>query len=52
MLIVIRRIFKDLSNLELSSNWFDIKMTLHLYDIITKLILFFMIYVFSYLRED
>ncbi|MGB0186780.1 MAG: hypothetical protein ACPF88_07570 [Flavobacteriaceae bacterium] len=51
-LIVIRRIFKDLSNLELSSNWFDIKNDITFtYDIITALILFFMIYVFSYLRE-
>lgn len=51
-LIVIRRIFKDLSNLELSSNWFDIKNDIAFtYDIITALILFFMIYVFSYLRE-
>ena len=52
-LIVIRRIFKDLSNLELSSNWFDIKNDIAFtYDIITALILFFMIYVFSYLREQ
>ena len=52
-LIVIRRIFKDLSNLELSSNWFDIKNDIAFtYDIITALILFFMIYVFSYLREN
>ena len=51
-LIVIRRIFKDLSNLKLSSNWFDIKDDINFtYDIITALILFFMIYVFSYLRE-
>ena len=51
-LIVIRRIFKDLSNLELSSNWFDIKNDITFtYDIITALILFFMIYIFSYLRE-
>ncbi|MGC6437371.1 MAG: hypothetical protein ACON4B_00135 [Flavobacteriaceae bacterium] len=51
-LIVIRRIFKDLSNLELSSNWFDIKNDINFtYDILTALILFFMIYVFSYLRE-
>ena len=51
-LIVIRRIFKDLSNLELSSNWLDIKNDLTFtYDIITALILFFMIYLFSFLRE-
>ncbi len=52
-LIVIRRIFKDLSNLELSSSWFDIKNDINFtYDIVTALILFFMIYVFSYLREQ
>lgn len=52
-LIVIRRIFKDLSNLELSFNWFDIKNDIAFtYDIITALILFFLIYVFSYLRES
>lgn len=51
-LIVIRRIFKDLSNLELSSNWFDIKNDINFtYDILTALVLFFMIYVFSFLRE-
>lgn len=52
-LIVIRRIFKDLSNLEMSSNWFDIKNDINFtYDIITSLILFFMIYAFSYLKEQ
>ena len=52
-LIVIRRIFKDLSNLELSSDWFVIKNDLDFtYDIVTALLLFFMIYLFSYLRES
>lgn len=52
-LIVIRRIFKDLSNLEVSSNWFDIKYDINFtYDIITALLLFFLIYLFSYLRES
>ena len=46
-LIVIRRIFKDLANLELDSDWFDIKSDLNFtYDIITALLLFFIIYLF------
>ena len=51
-LIVIRRIFKDLANLELNSDWFDIKNDLNFtYDIITALLLFFMIYIFSLERQ-
>ncbi len=51
-LIVIRRIFKDLANLELNSDWFDIKNDLNFtYDIITALLLFFMIYLFSLERH-
>ena len=51
-LIVIRRIFKDLANLELNSDWFDIKNDLNFtYDIITALLLFFMIYLFSLERQ-
>jgi hypothetical protein len=51
-LIVIRRIFKDLANLELNSDWFDIKNDLNFtYDIITALLLFFMIYIFSIERQ-
>ncbi|MDG1041659.1 MAG: hypothetical protein P8O96_02285, partial [Flavobacteriaceae bacterium] len=51
-LIVIRRIFKDLANLELNSGWFDIKNDLYFtYDIITALLLFFMIYLFSLERQ-
>jgi hypothetical protein len=46
-LIVIRRIFKDIANLELSSNWFQIKDDLQFtYDVLTSLILFFLIYLF------
>jgi hypothetical protein len=46
-LIVIRRIFKDISNLELSSNWFDLKYDLQFtYDVISALILFLLIYFF------
>ena len=50
---MIRRIFKDLSNLELSSNWFEIKNDIAFtYDIITALLLFFLIYLFSYLTDN
>ena len=47
-LIIIRKLFKDLSALELSSNWFDIKGDLQFtYDIIASLVLFFLIYLFQ-----
>lgn len=46
-LIVIRRIFKDISNLELNTDWFqnsnDLQFT---YDVATSLILFILIYLF------
>lgn len=46
-LIVIRRLFKDLANLELTPDWFkradDLQFT---YDLVTTVVLFFMIYVF------
>jgi len=46
-LIIIRRLFKDLSSLELSSNWFEIKDDLQFtYDLIASLILFYLIYLF------
>ena len=46
-LIVIRRIFKDIANLELTSNWFKSKSDLQFtYDALTSLILFFLIYFF------
>ena len=46
-LIVIRRIFKDISKIELSSNWFEIKDDLvFTYDVSTSLILFLLIYLF------
>lgn len=51
-LIVIRRIFKDISNLELQSDWFqnsnDLQFT---YDVATSLILFLLIYLF-YQKND
>lgn len=46
-LIVIRRIFKDIANLELSSNWFHLNNDLQFtYDVLTSLILFALIYFF------
>lgn len=43
-LIVVRRIFKDISNLELTSNWFQNRYDLQFtYDVVTALILFFLI---------
>lgn len=47
LLIIIRRLFKDLSNIKISSDWFAIKYDLQFtYDIITSLILFYLIYLF------
>ncbi len=46
-LIVIRRLFKDLSSLKLSSKWFQIKGDLEFtYDLIASLLLFYLIYLF------
>ncbi len=46
-LIVIRRLFKDLSNLTLSPDWFTIKYDLQFtYDLVTAIVLFFLIYLF------
>lgn len=46
-LIVIRRIFKDIANLELTSDWFSIQQDLQFtYDVLTSLVLFFLIYLF------
>lgn len=47
-LIIIRKLFNDLSALELTSNWFDIKGDLQFtYDLIASLTLFFLIYLFQ-----
>ena len=47
LLIVIRKIFKDISNIELSSQWFYIRSDLEFtYDVITSLILFLLIFFF------
>ncbi len=52
-LIVIRRIFKDLSNLEFSSNWFSIKNDiLFTSDLVAILIMFFLIFVFYKLVRE
>ncbi len=46
-LIIIRRLFKDLSSLSLSSDWFKIKYDLQFtYDLIASILLFFLIYLF------
>ncbi|MCX6204636.1 MAG: hypothetical protein NTZ19_00095 [Bacteroidetes bacterium] len=47
-LIIIRRLFKDLSTLSLSSDWFKIKYDLQFtYDLIASVLLFFLIYLFN-----
>lgn len=51
-LILIRRLFKDLSVLELSSSWFEIKSDLQFtYDIIASLALFGLILIFNRLSQ-
>jgi len=46
-LIVIRRIFKDIGNIQLSSGWFKLENDLQFtYDVVTTLILFFLIHLF------
>ncbi|MBC8155726.1 MAG: hypothetical protein H7Z72_22795 [Bacteroidetes bacterium] len=54
-LILIRRVFKDLSKLELTPNWFEEKNDLQLtYDLVATVSLFFLIFVFYRLslREE
>lgn len=47
MLIVIRRLYKDLSQLELSNNWFSIQEDLQFtYDLLATIILFILIHLF------
>ena len=47
MLIVIRRLYKDLSQLELSDNWFSIQEDLQFtYDLLATIILFILIHLF------
>jgi len=46
-LIVIRRIFKDIGNIEMSTSWFKLENDLQFtYDVLTTLILFFLIHLF------
>lgn len=48
-LIIIRRIFKDLANLKLSSDWFQIKYDLQFtYDLIASLLIFYLLYLFYF----
>ena len=50
-LIIIRRLFKDLSDLSLSSNWFNIKNDLQFtYDLVASVLLFYLIYLFHIQR--
>jgi hypothetical protein len=47
-LIIIRKLFKDLASLELTSDWFNIKGDLQFtYDILASIILFYLIYQFE-----
>lgn len=46
-LILIRRLFKDLAGLKLTSNWFELKGDLQFtYDLLTSVALFYLIYLF------
>ena len=52
-LIVIRRVFKDLSNLEFTADWFKINNDLHFtYDLIATIVLFYLIFIFYRLNEQ
>ena len=47
LLIIMRRLFKDLANITITPNWYSLKYDLQFtYDIVTALILFFLIYLF------
>jgi hypothetical protein len=50
-LIIIRRLFKDLSDISLSSNWFNNKNDLQFtYDLLASVLLFYLIYLFHIQR--
>jgi hypothetical protein len=50
-LIIIRRLFKDLSDLTLTSNWFNSKNDLQFtYDLVASVLLFYLIYLFQVQR--
>jgi hypothetical protein len=52
-LIIIRKLFKDLAALELTSNWFEIKGDLQFtYDIVASLLLFYFIFLFQKLAKQ
>ncbi len=52
-LVIIRRIFKDLSNLDLNSNWFDNSYDLQLtFDLVTTILLFGLILLFNKLNQN
>jgi hypothetical protein len=51
-LVVIRRLFKDLSQLELTSDWFSVKNDLQFtYDLVATVVLFFLIFIFYRLNQ-
>ena len=48
-LIIVRRIFKDMANIEVNADWFNQEYDLQLtYDLISTLVLFFVIFLFNY----
>lgn len=52
-LIIIRRIFKDLSKLEFSENWFNSAMNINFaFDLLATIILFYLIYLFYKLNKE
>jgi len=53
LLIVIRRIFKDISNLEFTNNWFNVKYDLvFMYDLAAVITLFYLIFKFYQLNDE
>jgi hypothetical protein len=51
-LIIIRRLFKDLSDLSLTSNWFSVSNDLQFtYDSVASILLFYLIYLFNNQRK-
>ena len=52
-LILIRKIFKDIPNVNLDDNWIQNESNLQLiYDLVAVLVVFFLIYLFKKLKED
>ncbi len=52
-LVIIRRIFKDLSNLDLNTNWFENSYDLQLtFDLVTTIVLFGLILLFNKLNQN